>query len=430
MRLKVFASLVVAAAAACAQAQGTAFTYQGELKDSGQPANGSYDLSISIFDSSSAGSLVNGRCFNDQPVVNGRFAVELDFGTPVQGSPYYVEISARRHTAGVNCSSSTGFTTLTPRQRLTSAPYANYALRASRLVAPDGSPTNALVVDNDGKVGIGTSSPSTLVEARAIDPIIMLTDNNTGRRTQLQNAGGRFFITSEAFINGSNGAAFTMFDSVGRMCLGTFTPSSSRLEIAAQDGLGITGFQPLMTLRDANAGNARMVIQNVNGGCNILGEEFMAGRDGAALIQMSQHGRLGVGMFPNDQFRLDVNGNARCVNLVQTSSADFKNEVAPLSAGLEELMKLEPVSYVWNDKAPELNRGKHDLGFIAEDVAKILPDAVGRDESGKVVGIDYSRITVLAVKAIKDQQARHEADQAMIQSLLERLEKLEAATVR
>jgi hypothetical protein len=86
-------------------------------------------------------------------------------------------------------------------------------------------------------------------------------------------------------------------------------------------------------------------------------------------------------------------------------------------------MRLEPVSYVWNEKAPEDTRGKHDLGFIAEDVAEVLPDAVARDASGAAVGIDYSRITVLAVKAIKEHQAE-------VQSLRDRLAKLEAAIGR
>ena len=55
----------------------------------------------------------------------------------------------------------------------------------------------------------------------------------------------------------------------------------------------------------------------------------------------------------------------------------------------DELLKLEPVSYTWNEKAPDSARGKRDLGFIAEDVANVLPDAVARDGAGSPVGIDY-----------------------------------------
>jgi hypothetical protein len=101
-----------------------------------------------------------------------------------------------------------------------------------------------------------------------------------------------------------------------------------------------------------------------------------------------------------------------------------RDDVAPLAAGLEELLRLEPVSYVWNDMAPGESRGKRDLGFIAEDVAKVLPEVVARDAGGKPVGIDYSRITVLAVQAIKQQQARHEAETARLRERLERLEAL------
>src|SRR5262245_10824798 len=109
----ILASLAIMAPGALAQT--TAFTYQGELKDNGQLANGAYDITIVAFDAATGGNPVGSRCLNDRPVVNGRFSAEVDFGTLVQGAPYYLEIRARRHTTGVNCGSGDGFTTLTPR---------------------------------------------------------------------------------------------------------------------------------------------------------------------------------------------------------------------------------------------------------------------------------------------------------------------------
>ncbi len=50
----------------------------------------------------------------------------------------------------------------------------------------------------------------------------------------------------------------------GRVGIGTTTPQS-KLDISAQDGLRIRGYQPYLTLTDANAGDARTVIQNANG---------------------------------------------------------------------------------------------------------------------------------------------------------------------
>src|SRR5215471_1070293 len=61
------------------QAQTTAFTYQGLFQDSGVPANGTYDLRFTIFDSLSGTNQVGGALTNAATVVsNGLFTVTLD----------------------------------------------------------------------------------------------------------------------------------------------------------------------------------------------------------------------------------------------------------------------------------------------------------------------------------------------------------------
>jgi hypothetical protein len=68
------------------------------------------------------------------------------------------------------------------------------------------------------------------------------------------------------FINGTHvvtGGAVVL----GNVGIGTGAPTS-RLEILGQDGLAITGYQPFLTLRDTNAGNARGVIST--GGHRVL----------------------------------------------------------------------------------------------------------------------------------------------------------------
>jgi hypothetical protein len=77
------------------------------------------------------------------------------------------------------------------------------------------------------------------------------------------------------------------------------------------------------------------------------------------------------------------------------------------------------VSYSWNDQAPEQVRGSHDIGFLADEMNAVLPDIVAKDASGKPIGIDYGKVTPVAVEAIK--QLKHEND-----ALKARLEKIEA----
>ncbi|HEX3083346.1 MAG TPA: hypothetical protein VHP99_02385, partial [Pyrinomonadaceae bacterium] len=100
-------------------AQSSNFTYQGRLTDGGTAANGNYDLQFALWDSASGGSQVGSTLpLNSVAVSNGVFVVTLDFGAnSFPGASRFLEISARTIGAG-------SFTLLTPRQQVTSTPYA------------------------------------------------------------------------------------------------------------------------------------------------------------------------------------------------------------------------------------------------------------------------------------------------------------------
>jgi hypothetical protein len=101
-------------------AQTTTFTYQGKLNDGGAPANGSYDLQFALFPVPASGDQIGATIARASVIVtSGVFTVPLDFGaTAFPGADRYLEISVRP--AG-----STGaYTTLAPRQQITSTPYA------------------------------------------------------------------------------------------------------------------------------------------------------------------------------------------------------------------------------------------------------------------------------------------------------------------
>lgn len=104
---------------------GTAFTYQGRLNDAGNPANGLYDFKFSLYDANAAGSKVNSDVnILDVNVANGYFTAKLDFGSGVfDGNDRWLEIGLR---AG-NLNDPNSYTTLSPRQEITPAPYALYA---------------------------------------------------------------------------------------------------------------------------------------------------------------------------------------------------------------------------------------------------------------------------------------------------------------
>ena len=105
---------------------GTAFTYQGQLKEDGSPVNGTCDFQFKLYDAQSDGTQVGStQTKTNVNVSNGLFTVQLDFGSDVfTGDARWLEVAVR-------CPAGSGsYTTLTPRQALTAAPYALYAKSA------------------------------------------------------------------------------------------------------------------------------------------------------------------------------------------------------------------------------------------------------------------------------------------------------------
>jgi hypothetical protein len=108
-------------------AQGTAFTYQGQLNSGGSPANGFYDFQFSLSNAPSGGSQVGGTVpALALGVTNGLFTTNLDFGAVFSGNRTWLAISVRSNGTG-------SYTALTPLQELTPTPYAVFANTASNL---------------------------------------------------------------------------------------------------------------------------------------------------------------------------------------------------------------------------------------------------------------------------------------------------------
>ena len=71
-----------------ASAQGTLFTYQGQLNDSGQSANGTnYGIMFYLYDASTNGNLLANLGIVNVTVTNGLISVPLDFGSQFDGTP-------------------------------------------------------------------------------------------------------------------------------------------------------------------------------------------------------------------------------------------------------------------------------------------------------------------------------------------------------
>ncbi len=131
-------------------AQGTSFTYQGKLSDSGTPVNGNYDLQFKLYDTVIVGTGTqqgSTLTLSTVTVTAGIFTVQLDFGACAScfnGAPRFLEIAVKPTSGGT-------FTTLGPRQALTSNPYAIKSLSATSADSLTG-----ILGPLNGGTGIGT----------------------------------------------------------------------------------------------------------------------------------------------------------------------------------------------------------------------------------------------------------------------------------
>ena len=140
MRLLVVAMFITTAIIG---ASATPLTYQGQLKENGQLANGSYDLQFRLA-KTEGGYIGPSVSIDAVSVTNGLFTVLLDFGTAVfDGSDLWMEIGVRPGGTDVD------YQTLSPRQPITAAPYAIYALAAGSGNGGTGN-TNGIVLTSGG----------------------------------------------------------------------------------------------------------------------------------------------------------------------------------------------------------------------------------------------------------------------------------------
>jgi hypothetical protein len=125
-----------------AQPLSTTFTYQGHLHSGSTPVTGVFDLRFRLYDAMTGGGQVGTTlCADNTAVLDGQFTVLLDFLQQFAGQKRYLEISVRADT-GLDCTSGTGFTVLSPRQELTATPNAVFALSAGA-AAQAATATNA-----------------------------------------------------------------------------------------------------------------------------------------------------------------------------------------------------------------------------------------------------------------------------------------------
>ena len=143
---------------------GSEFTYQGQLKDGGAPANGDYDFIFLLYDAQTGGAQVGNEMELDEVFVSdGLFTVELDFGSGAfTGDARWLQVSVRDSALGG------AYSDLSPRQPVSAAPVALYALDGPGSGGYWALSGDNLYNTNAGHVGVGTSNPSSRLHVRQV----------------------------------------------------------------------------------------------------------------------------------------------------------------------------------------------------------------------------------------------------------------------
>src|SRR5205823_7677678 len=88
-----------------------------------------------------------------------------------------------------------------------------------------------------------------------------------------------------------------------------------------------------------------------------------------------------------------VNANGRLGT--STSAARFKEAIKPMDKASETILALKPVTFRYKrDLDPDSNP---QFGLVAEDVAKVNPDLVARDEEGKPYTVRYEAVNAMSL---------------------------------
>ncbi len=152
----VFGAMMISLLGAGASAE--PFTYQGQLFDGGQPADGLYDITLRIMNTPVGGSVIgSGFTFTDVLVTDGVFQVEYDPGDIFDGSDVWLDVAVSNGGAPV---------TLAPRSRITPTPTAQHATTSDFALNVPWTEAPGIITYGDGndRVFVNRSGPITGAE--------------------------------------------------------------------------------------------------------------------------------------------------------------------------------------------------------------------------------------------------------------------------
>jgi len=149
-------------------------------------------------------------------------------------------------------------------------------------------------------------------------------------------------------------------------------------------------------------------------------------------------GNVGIGTGSPTE-KLDVNGTARLRGMAlgtdhtpvevdangvlwkgNSSSRRYKTNIRNIQIDPEQILELQAVRFQWK------TTGEEDIGLIAEEVEKTVPDLVLYDGEGSPEGVRYDKVAIYLLEVVKAQQENLHAVKVENQELKKRIEALES----
>jgi len=300
-------------------AQGTAFTYQGQLTNGTNPVTGLYTFKFDTFPTSTGGAAIGGPVTNTAvPVTNGLFTTIIDFGANVfTGPTNWLHIQ-------VTTNGGTVFSSLLPRQELTPTPYAIYAETANAAGLSGTVPASALNLSGVNGSGLTSLNASQLTSGTVPDASlaadVALTDaNQTFTGVNKFNTGtnnGRLLVTGSTGIDTSlfTGLGFQYYGSSGEgAIMSSFNDGFASLGFYTKQGSGSPIAKQMLIDRFGNVAidqqNANDGVFN-NGTTSGVGLSFGAGSgEGIASERQAGANQNGLDFYTSYTPRMSINNN-------------------------------------------------------------------------------------------------------------------------